>query len=585
MKSDQKQKKLWPFFYHLLAPYKLQMVGAFIALTVAAMTVLAIGWGVKELVDVGLSQNNGDFLNKSLLILIVVVGLLASASYGRYYLVSWVGEHIIADLRKKIYQHIISLPPSFFEVNKTGEIISRITTDTSVLQSVVSQSIPVAFRNSFMLAGGLIMLCFTSWKLTLTVLFVVPLVVAPMIVFGRIVRVKSRESQDRIGDISGYVDETLHAIRTVQAFGYEAQAHIQFTSYTEGALSTAIEYIKARAALTAFVIFVVFGSICVVLWQGGHDVLSGNITAGELSAFIFYAVLVASSAGALSEVGGALQRAAGASERLVELMSHKCDIGSPVNPVILKQPIQGVITFENVTFNYPTRPDKSSLKNISLVLKESEKVAFVGPSGAGKTTLFQLLLRFYDMQKGRILLDGQNINALDLHELRGCFGFVSQDPVIFSESVVENIRFGSPEASLNQVKEAARIAYADQFIEELPGGYNAILGEKGCLLSGGQKQRIAIARAVLRNPKILLLDEATSALDADSEEKVQKALENVMKNRTTLIIAHRLSTVQNADRIVVLEHGKIVESGTHYEMIQKDGLYAHLANLQLDLKS
>ncbi len=566
-----------------LAPYVWQMVGAMVALVAAAVTVLGLGLGLRALVDHGISAGNAALLDQALLVLLVVVIVMALSSYSRFYLVSWIGERVIADLRRDVYRHVIGLHPGFYETNKTAEIISRLISDTTVLQVVVGSSASIFLRNLLMFLGGSAMLLVTSAKLSGLVALVVPLVVVPIIVFGRRVRRLSRESQDRIADVGAHVDETLYGIRTVQAFGHERLEHRAFTDRVEQAFATAVRRVRARAFLTAVVILMVFGAVGVILWIGGRDVLVGRITGGELSAFVFYAAIVAGSTGAISEVIGDLQRAAGATERLFDLLATEPQITAPAVPVALPEPARGALAFESVTFHYPSRPDESALEGFGLAVETGESVALVGPSGAGKTTVFQLLLRFYDPQAGVLRLDGVDVRSADPAAVRDRLGLVPQDPLIFSTDAQTNIRYGRPEATDAEVRAAAEAAHALEFIEALPQGFATFLGEKGVRLSGGQRQRIAIARAILRDPAVLLLDEATSALDAESERVVQRALTELMRGRTTLVIAHRLATVQNVDRIAVLDRGRLVASGSHADLVRQGGLYARLAALQFDI--
>ncbi|MBO6560416.1 MAG: ATP-binding cassette domain-containing protein [Nisaea sp.] len=569
-------KALMPF----VRSYKLQIAGAMVALVVAAVTVLAMGNGLRHLVDNGFSAGDPDLLDQAVIVLLGVVILLAGASYARFYLVSWIGERVVADIRKAVFNHVISLSPGYFETMRTGELLSRIATDTTLVQTVVGSSVSIALRNTLLFLGAMVMLLVTSAKLTGYVFLVVPIVVVPIIVFGRKVRKLSRETQDRVADLGSYAEETLYGIRAVQAFAHEPVDRSNFGARVEDALFTSLRRIRARAALTAIVITLVFGSVAVILWIGGRDVLAGRISGGELSAFVFYAAVVAGSTGALSEVIGDLQRAAGAMERLMDLLKAESEVSAPSKPVALPSPAKGVVTFEDVEFRYPARPEIPSLSGFSAKVSPGERVAIVGPSGAGKSTIFQLLLRFYDPQSGRVTIDGVDLREADPAAFRALIGLVPQEPVIFSDNAMENIRYGRPDATDDEVRKAAEAANAKTFIEALPDGYATHLGEKGVRLSGGQRQRIAIARAILRDPAILLLDEATSALDAESERAVQKALEAIMPGRTTLVIAHRLATVLKADRILVLEEGRLVAEGKHAELLETSPLYRHLADLQ-----
>jgi len=571
-------KRILPY----LAPYRAAIAGALAALVVAASSVLVMGAGLRRLVDQGFSTGDAALLDHALIALFVVIAVLSAATYGRFYLVSWIGEKVVADLRRDVYRHVIGLGPAFFETTRVGEVLSRLTTDTTLLQAVIGSQASVALRNLLLFVGGSAMLVVTSPRLTGFVFLGVPLVVAPIVVFGRMVRRRSRESQDRIADVGAYAEETLNAVRIVQAFGHEPIDRKRFRERLDAAVAAAVARIRARAALTALVMMLVFSAVGVILWLGGLDVLDKRITPGELSAFVFYAVVVAGSVGAITEVIGDLQRAAGAAERLLELLAIEPDIRAPADPVSLPTPPQGRVAFEQVNFFYPSRLDRPALDQLSLAVEPGETVALVGPSGAGKTTVFQLILRFYDPEAGTVRIDGVDARLADPAALRSRIAVVPQEPVIFAADAWENIGYGKPDASRDEIRAAAEAAQATEFLDRLPDGFSSFLGEKGVRLSGGQRQRIAIARAILRNAPILLLDEATSALDAESERLVQQALERLMVGRTTLVIAHRLATVLKADRIAVMDEGRIVAIGRHDELIAQGGLYARLAALQFD---
>lgn len=566
--------------FGFLRPYAPVVIAAALALLVAAAAVLGFGIVLQRVVDDGLNSGLAEALNEALLLFLLVVSIMTVSVAARVYLVTWIGERVVADVRKAVFAKVLLLEPAFFEVMRTGEVISRVTTDTSLLQVVVGSTLAIAVRNALLISGGLVMLFITSGKLALLVMLGVPLSVIPLWLLGHRVRNRSRITQDRIADIGAFIDEVLYGIQTVQAFCHEAIDRRRYGDQVEAAFQAAIARTRVSALLTALVMLFTFIAISVVLWVGGHDVLAGRMSGGQLSAFVFYALLVAGSVSALSEVAGELLRAAGATERLLELLNTQPVISPPVAPVALPEPPHGKLELSNVTFCYPSRPETKALNQLSLTLQPGQKVALVGPSGAGKSTLLQLLLRFHDPQTGSICFDGIDIREVDPRELRRRMALVPQDPVIFGANAWDNIRYGLDAVHEADIRHAAEAAHAAEFLDQLPQGFSTFLGERGVRLSGGQRQRIAIARAILRNPAVLLLDEATSSLDAESERLVQEALEHLMETRTTLIIAHRLATVRKVDHILVLDQGRIVASGTHDELIVQQGLYARLAALQ-----
>lgn len=572
-------KPVWGF----LKPYRLRVVGAMLALAFTAGVTLSIGQGIRLLIDGGFASDSSAQLAESVEFFMTLVVLLAFGTFARYYLVSWIGERVTADMRKAVFSHIISLHPGFFESTSSGEIQSRITTDTTLIQTVVGSSVSVALRNLLMFIGGMIWLFITNAKFTLILLGTIPLVIVPIIFFGRRVRNLSRSSQDKIADVGSYVNESISDIKTVHAFNHQSADRTRFGEHVEAAFDVAVTRIAQRAWLTVAVIILVFGGISVMLWWGGQDVQAGVISGGDLAAFVFYAIMVAGSMGSITEVLGDLQRAAGATERLIELLHMDNLIVAPAQPAQLPADTQADIEMRNVSFSYPTRPDHLAVDNVSLRVGKGKTLALVGASGAGKSTIIDLLLRFYDVQQGEILFDGVNISSVDPIELRQHIGLVPQQPTLFSGTVIDNIRYGSPDASFEDVLAASKAAYAHDFIERLPNGYDSQVGEAGVRLSGGQRQRLAIARAILKNPDLLLLDEATSALDADSEYMVQKALDSLTKERTTIVIAHRLATVVNADEIAVLDQGKVVATGQHDALLKSSDLYRRWADLQFKI--
>lgn len=563
-----------------LGPYKLQLLLAGIALVVAASGVLLLGQGLRLVVDRGFASGDPHWLNLALIGTLGVVTLLAVASACRFYLVSWIGERLAADLRHQVFNHLLSLEPEYFFRNGAGEIQSRLTADTSVLQSLFGSSLSMALRNLLSLVGAVILLLITSPWLTLMVLLGIPLAVVPVLWFGRRVRRLSRSSQDQVAELGSYAGEALKGIETVQSCSHETEDRRLYGERVEEAFVVARARIFQRALLTGFALLVAFTAVGIILWQGGHDVLSGRMSHGELISFVFYALVAAGAVAALAEVAGEVQRAIGAAERLLELLAAKPRIAAPEQPQTLPQPVQGELSFRQVTFAYPSRLEQPALSDLTLNIRSGERVALVGPSGAGKSSLLKLLLRFYDPDEGQLLLDGVPLQQLDPIELRRCMALVAQEPVLFTGTAEENIRYGCPGADDQAVLNAAREAQAMDFIERLPQGMQTWLGPGGVQLSGGQRQRMAIARALLRDPRVLLLDEATSALDAASEALVQQALDRLMQGRTSLVIAHRLATVISADRILLLDQGRLIASGTHAELLESSPLYRQLAKLQ-----
>ena len=563
-----------------LRPYRVRILAGLLALLCSSTATLVLPFFARGLIDHGFSAQEAGEVGRYFLAFVAAAAVLGASSATRFYFVTWLGERVTADIRKAVFGNVLGLTPAFFEVTRTGEVLSRLTADTTLVQTVIGSSASVALRNMVTLTGGVILMAFTSLKLTLLVLGAVVLVMLPLIGFGRWVRTLSRTSQDRIADTSARASETLNAVQTVQAFTQEKQERTVYSGTVEKSFDAAITRTKARAVMTAVAIFSFFTALSSVLYVGAHDVLTHQMTGGLLVQFMFLGVLVAGGVGSLSEVWGDLQRAAGASERLMELLHTRPSITPPLHPRAPASPARGAIAFEHVSFQYPSRPDTTALKDFSLAVSPGEAVALVGPSGAGKSTVFQLLLRFFAAQEGRILFDGVDIADLDPVALRRHIAVVSQDPVIFSGSIADNIAYGSDQADAAAVRRAADAAAASEFIDRLPQGFDTIVGERGVTLSGGQRQRLAIARAILRDAPLLLLDEATSALDAENELLVQRGLANLMVGRTTIVIAHRLATIQKLARIVVMDQGRIVAEGNHGELVERGGLYARLAQLQ-----
>lgn len=565
-----------------LGRYKLRIAAALIAVIVAAGATLVVPLAIRRVIDFGFSEESAGLINSYFGGLVAIAGILALASGSRFYFVTTLGERIVADLRTDVFAHLCRLDAAFYDTARTGELLSRLTADTTQIKAAFGATAALALRNFFLFLGAIAMMIYTSPKLSAAVLVAIPVIVLPLVGAGRVVRSRSRTAQDTLAEASSYASETLAAVRVMQAFCAERAAASHFGGAAEEAYHAAQRAAAARARLTIIVIFLVFASIVGVLWFGAQDVLAGRMTGGLLSQFVLYAILAASALSQLSEVWGEVAAAGGAAGRLAELLGKKPVIVAPAHPVLLPHTARGELSFEDVTFAYPARPRESALHGLSFRIRAGETVAIVGPSGAGKTTVFQLLMRFYDPGRGRILLDGVDIKTADPGEVRRRIKIVPQDPVIFSTSIADNIRYGSPDASEEAVRDAAKRAAADDFIRALPQGYDTLAGERGVTLSGGQRQRIAIARAILEEAPVLLLDEATSALDSENEVMVQAALEKLMSERTTLVIAHRLATVLRADRILVLDNGRLIEEGTHKDLVAKDGLYARLARLQFE---
>ncbi|PMG90423.1 ABC transporter ATP-binding protein/permease [Vibrio breoganii] len=579
-KDDRKSLSILLELLKFVGPYKGKVIAALIALFFTAGLTLSVGHGVRLLIDEGFSQRSLSDLGSAIQFIVIVTVCISIGTFFRFYLVSSVGERVSADIRLAVFNHVVTLHPSYFETNGSGDIMSRLTTDTTLLQSIIGSSFSMAMRSALMCIGAIIMLFATNVKLTLIVLASVPFILVPILVYGRRVRALSRKSQDSMSDVGSYAGEAIEHIKTVQSYSRESEEKASFSTEVERAYEIGRERVKQRAILISGVIVIVFGAISGMLWVGGSDVIHGKMSAGDLGAFVFYAIMVASSTATISEVFGELQRAAGATERLLEILNVESHIVAPQNDALSTKGLSAEVSFDDVSFFYPSRKDSAAISQLNLTAEEGRVLALVGPSGAGKTTLFELLQRFYDPQKGAVKLGGVDVRRFDPKELRDTMALVPQQPALFSHDVFHNIRYGKPNATDAEVIEAAKKAHAHEFIVNLPQGYQSFLGEKGVRLSGGQRQRIAIARAILKDPTILLLDEATSALDSESEHHVQKALEELMKNRTTIIIAHRLSTIQHADQIAVLDHGELVDVGNHAQLLQSCDLYQRLVELQ-----
>ncbi len=575
-KSPRSLAALLPF----LKPYTGMLLLSLVVLLTASGLMLSLPVAARFVIDQGLASKQSGLVNQYFIAFAVLIVLFCAMAALRLFLVSWVGERVVADVRDAVYRRVISMDAMFFEETRTGEILSRLTADATLVQAITGSSLSMVLRSMIQLPGALVMLAITNLKLMGLIVLLIPAVILPVVTIGRKVRKLSRESQDRIADTSAMASESLNAVQIVQAFTAEISIADRYRDVVEASFDTAIDRSRVRSIMSFITFCCVFGGITFVVWMGARSVLTGEITYGELGQFVLYALFAATSAGTLTEMWGEIQRASGATERLIELLHAQPNVRAPANPVALPSPGRGQIRFENVAFNYPSRPEQRALTDFTLDIRQGERIAFVGPSGAGKSTTFQLLLRFYDPQQGRILIDGVDVAKADPRDVRARIAVVPQETVIFGDTALGNIRFGRPDATEAEVREAARLAVADEFIHELPQGYDTYLGERGTRLSGGQRQRIAIARAILKDPPILLLDEATSSLDAENERLLQTALEHLMRDRTTIIIAHRLATVLKADRIVVINQGRIVDVGTHDELVSREPLYARLAELQ-----